>query len=79
MSAMSHEFLGEFPPFASQPFRREGAGLHGYVPGNYVAEPGVYVCTPCEEAIAPPQVTLKAGQRLPACPRCGPRGRWIKR
>jgi hypothetical protein len=75
---MSEEFLGEFPPFASMT-PRGAAPPAGFVPGNYVAEPGEYVCVLCEGGLVPPPLLLKAGQRLPPCARCGPSGRWVKR
>lgn len=75
---MSDEFLGEYPPFASRPPSYGAAKPRAYVSGNWVAEPGTYVCLGCEAAIAPPSIALKAGQRLPPCARCGPAGRWVK-
>lgn len=72
-----HEFLGEYPSFAPRPAFNGDVPARGYVSGNYVAEPGAYTCVRCQDPFMPPQV-LKAGDRLPICPRCGPAARWRK-
>lgn len=72
-----HEFLGEYPPFAGLPDLPLELTARGFVTGNYVAEPGTYACRCGRGALTAPHV-LKAGDRLPACPRCGPEARWYK-
>jgi hypothetical protein len=71
------EFMGEYPAFAPAPLFTGDMPTRGYVTGNFVAEPGAYACARCRDYLAPPHV-LRAGQRVPGCPHCGPDARWVK-